>query len=303
MPQPKGGSSHRTVLDKLSRFLPQLVVAPSFLLILFFVYGFIIWTGYISFTDSRMLPAYEVQGFRQYFRLFAMDRWDVAFDNLLVFGAFYITLSLAIGCLLAVLLDQRIRAEGALRTIYLYPMAISFIVTGTAWKWMLNPSLGIESYIRGLGWESFRFDWIVDKDMAIYVVVIAAVWQASGFVMALFLSALRSVDQEIVKAAYLDGASTTRIYLGIILPSLRPVFLSAFVILAHLSIKSFDLVVALTGGGPGYASTLPANFMYEMTFRRNQIGLGAASAVMMLLTVAAIMVPYLYSELRGKRHA
>ncbi|MDX5593327.1 sugar ABC transporter permease [Pseudovibrio sp. SPO723] len=296
------GNKRPSVLDRLSTVLPQLVVAPSFLLILFFVYGFIIWTGYISFTNSRMLPSYELEGFRQYLRLFAMDRWDVAFNNLLIFGGFYISLSIVIGCLLAVLLDQRIRVEGTLRTIYLYPMAVSFIVTGTAWKWMLNPSLGIESYIRGLGWESFRFDWIVDKDMAIYVVVIAAVWQASGFVMALFLSALRSVDQEIIKAAYLDGASTTRIYLGILLPSLRPVFLSAFVILAHLAIKSFDLVVALTGGGPGYASTLPANFMYEMTFRRNQIGLGAASAVMMLLTVAAIMVPYLYSELRGKRH-
>ncbi|WP_068085008.1 carbohydrate ABC transporter permease [Polycladidibacter stylochi] len=290
------------LLDRLAERLPQIVVAPSFLLILVFVYGFIIWTGYVSFTKSKMLPVYKLDGLRQYTRLFSMDRWDVAYSNLFVFASLFIIVAIIIGCLLAVLLDQHIRAEGALRTIYLYPMAISFIVTGTAWKWMLNPSLGLEAYFQSLGWESFSFNWIVDKDMSIYVVVIAAVWQASGFVMALFLSALRSVDQEIIKAAYLDGASNTRIYMGIILPSMRPVFLSAFVILSHLAIKSFDLVVALTGGGPGYASTLPANFMYEMTFRRNQIGIGAASAMMMLATVAAIMIPYLYSELRGKKN-
>ncbi|SFK41763.1 glucose/mannose transport system permease protein [Pseudovibrio ascidiaceicola] len=302
MSNPQQRKQQMSVLDRLQRYLPQLVIAPPFLLLVFFVYGFIAWTGIISLTNSRMLPTFDVQGIQQYVRLLAMDRWNVAFDNLLIFGSLYILFSITIGCVLAVLLDQRIRAEGALRTIYLYPMAISFIVTGTAWKWILNPSLGIESYMQKLGWESFQFDWIVNRDMAIYVVVLAAVWQASGFVMALFLSALRTVDEDIIRAAHLDGASTTRIYFGIILPSLRPVFLSAFVILAHLSIKSFDLVVALTNGGPGYSSTLPANFMYEMAFRRNQIGLGAASAMMMLATVAAIIVPYLYSELRAKRH-
>ncbi len=302
MSNPQQRKQQMSVLDRLQRYLPQLVVAPPFLLLVFFVYGFIAWTGIISLTNSRMLPTFDVQGIQQYVRLLAMDRWNVAFDNLLIFGSLYILFSITIGCVLAVLLDQRIRAEGALRTIYLYPMAISFIVTGTAWKWILNPSLGIESYMQKLGWESFQFDWIVNRDMAIYVVVLAAVWQASGFVMALFLSALRTVDEDIIRAAHLDGASTTRIYFGIILPSLRPVFLSAFVILAHLSIKSFDLVVALTNGGPGYSSTLPANFMYEMAFRRNQISLGAASAMMMLATVAAIIVPYLYSELRAKRH-
>ncbi|WP_108817357.1 carbohydrate ABC transporter permease [Pseudovibrio sp. Alg231-02] len=302
MSNPQQRKQQMSVLDRLQRYLPQLVVAPPFLLLVFFVYGFIAWTGFISLTNSRMLPTFDFQGIQQYVRLLAMDRWNVAFHNLLIFGSLYILFSITIGCVLAVLLDQRIRAEGALRTIYLYPMAISFIVTGTAWKWTLNPSLGIESYMQKLGWESFQFDWIVNRDMAIYVVVLAAVWQASGFVMALFLSALRTVDEDIIRAAHLDGASTTRIYFGIILPSLRPVFLSAFVILAHLSIKSFDLVVALTNGGPGYSSTLPANFMYEMAFRRNQIGLGAASAMMMLATVAAIIVPYLYSELRAKRH-
>jgi glucose/mannose transport system permease protein len=153
--------------------------------------------------------------------------------------------------------------------------------------------------MHNLGWESFKFDWLVNSDMAIYTVVIAAVWQASGFVMAMFLAALRGVDQDIIRAAYMDGASLPRIYFGIIIPSIRPVFLSAIVVLAHLAVKSFDLVIALTGGGPGYSSDLPATFMYTMAFQRNQLGIGAASAMMMLATVMAIIVPYLYSELRG----
>ncbi|MFT6105678.1 MAG: glucose/mannose transport system permease protein [Paracoccaceae bacterium] len=292
----------RKFTDRIARALPQIVVAPSFTAILFFVYGFILWTGYISFTKSKMLPNYTLLGTRPYERLFQMDRWSVAIENLFVFGILFILVSIVVGCLLAILLDQKIRAEGFIRTIYLYPMAISFIITGTAWKWIMNPSLGLETVVRGWGWESFSFGWTNDPQLAVYALVMAAVWQSSGFVMALFLSALRSVDQDIIKAASLDGASPSRIYLRIILPTMRPVFMSAVVILSHLAIKSFDLVVALTGGGPGYSSTLPANFMYEMTFRRNEIALGAASAMVMLATVAAIMVPYLYSELRGKKH-
>jgi len=213
----------------------------------------------------------------------------------------YVAICLFLGLLLAILLDQRIRQEGTLRAIFLYPMALSFIVTGTAWKWMLNPGLGIEKLVREWGWTGFKFDWIVNEDMAIYTVVIAAVWQASGFVMAMFLAGLRGIDQDIIKAASIDGATLPRIYWRIIIPQLRPVFLSSVVILAHLAIKSYDLVVALTGGGPGYATDLPSLFMYAHTFTRNQLGMGAASAVMMLLTVAAIMVPYLYSEVRHAR--
>jgi glucose/mannose transport system permease protein len=229
------------------------------------------------------------------------SRFSVAFTNLVIFGALFILIAMALGTVLAVLLDQRIRIEGALRTIYLYPMAISFIVTGVAWKWILNPGIGIQKFMQDLGFAGFEFDWIVERDRAIYTLVIAAVWQASGFVMAMVLAGLRGVDQEILKAAQLDGASLPRIYWTIVLPSIRPVFVSAFVILLHLAVKSFDLVVALTGGGPGFQSTLPANFMYEMTFRRNQIAVGSASAVLMLAIVLAIIVPYLYSELRRER--
>jgi glucose/mannose transport system permease protein len=288
----------------LERQLPRLVVAPSFAASLFFVYGFILWTGYVSFSKSKMLPVYSLAGFANYAKLWNQERWHVAIANLAIFGVCFVVLCLLLGILLAVLLDQRIRAEGALRTIYLYPLALSFIVSGTAWRWLLNPSVGIQQFVRDLGYPDFTFAWITDTHLAVYTLVIAGVWQSSGFVMALFLAALRGVDQEIVKAAYLDGASLPRIYVSIIIPSVRPVFLTAIVVLSHIAIKSFDLVVALTGGGPGYASDLPANFMYEMTFRRNEIGVGAASAIMMLAAVLAIIVPYLYSELRGeRRHA
>ncbi|MCF6303749.1 MAG: sugar ABC transporter permease [Rhodobacteraceae bacterium] len=288
-------------MDWLQKHMPKMVLAPSFLAILIFVYGFIAWTTYISFTRSRLLPKYEIEGVIQYDRLFQSPRWDVAITNLAIFGILFIVISMLLGLLLAILLDQKIRTEGALRTIYLYPMALSFIVTGTAWKWILNPGLGIESVIQGMGWQSFEFDWLTDPDMAIYTVVIAGVWQASGFVMALFLAGLRSVDQEIIRAAMVDGVSTPRIYRSIIIPSMAPIFMSAFIVLSHLAIKSFDLVIALTGGGPGYATDLPATYMYAMAFSRGDLGQAASSATVMMMVVAAIIVPYLYSELRSRR--
>ena len=287
----------------LQRALPKLVLSPTLIASLVFVYGFILWTTYLSFTASKGYPVHELVGWLQYSRVWHHARWAVAMHNLAVFGTLYVVLCMAIGLLLAILLDQRIRQEDTLRAIYLYPLALSFIVTGTAWKWMLNPGLGLEKLVHGWGFESFKFDWIVNEDMAIYCVVIAGVWQASGFVMAMFLAGLRGIDQEMLKAASIDCASLPRIYWRIIIPQLRPVFLSSMVILVHLAIKSYELVVALTGGGPGYATELPSTFMYIHTFTRNQLGMGAASAVMMLLTVTAVMVPYLYSEMRGRRGA
>ena len=279
---------------------PRLVLAPSFIAILIFVYGFIAWTAWVSFTRSRLLPRYEIDGIIQYERLLASPRWCTAFSNLLVFGALFIVIAMVIGLILAILLDQNIRTEGALRTIYLYPMALSMIVTGTAWKWILNPGLGLEKMVQGWGFEDFSFNWLIDPDMAIYTVVIAAIWQSSGFVMALFLAGLRSVDTEIIRAAQVDGIPTWRVYTAFIIPSMAPIFLSAFIVLAHLAIKSFDLVIALTGGGPGYATDLPATYMYAMAFSRGDIGQAASSAMVMMMVVFAIVVPYLYSELRTK---
>ena len=286
----------------LDNLLPKLVLAPAFVLGLAFIYGFMVWNGLLSVTASRMLPNYELVGLAQYERLWAMDRWWVALKNLAIFGFLYVGVSMALGVFLAVLLDQKVRGEGFIRTVYLYPMALSFVVTGTAWKWILNPSEGLQKMMQDMGWTSFTFDWLVQSDMAIYCVVIAGVWQSAGFAMALFLAGLRGVDDSIIKAAQIDGASLPRIYLRIVLPALRPVFFSTLMVLAHLAIKSFDLVMALTSGGPGYATDVPATFMFAMSFTRGQIGLGAASATIMLVTVAAIVVPYLYSELRSKPH-
>ena len=284
----------------LEKHMPKIVLAPSFLVSIVFVYGFILWTAWVSLTKSKLMPRYELQGFFQYERLFDSVRWETALSNLFVFGFLFISISIILGLILAIFLDQRIRTEGVIRTIYLYPMALSLIVTGTAWKWILNPGLGLESTVKSLGWVDFSFDWLVDPEMAIYTVVIAGIWQASGFVMALFLAGLRSIDQEVIKAAQIDGIPTWRIYSSVIIPSMTSVFLSSFIVLSHLAIKSFDLVISLTGGGPGYATDLPATFMYTMAFSRGNLGQAASSAMIMMMIVFAIVVPYLYSELRTK---
>ena len=286
--------------DRLRDALPKLVLSPSVAVVAVFVYGFIGFTLALSFTDSRLLPSFGWVGWQNYVNLFRVRAWDTAVLNLAIFGGLYIAVCTVLGLGLAILLDQRIRAEGFIRTIYLYPMALSFIVTGVAWKWFLDPGIGLEAVVRGWGWEGFRFAWIKDGDMAIYTIVIAAVWQTSGFVMAMFLAGLRGIDEEMLRAARIDGASAFALYRRIVIPQLRPAFMSAFVVLAHMAIKSYDLVIALTGGGPGNATELPATFMYSYTFTRNQMGIGAASAVVMLMTIAAIIVPYLWSELREK---
>jgi glucose/mannose transport system permease protein len=282
--------------------MSKLALAPSLVLVTVGVYGFIAFTTVLSFTGSKMLPNLQHWvGLLQYQRLWANPRWQVAVENFAVFSALYIGLTLVAGLLLAILLDQKVRAEGALRAIYLYPMSISFIVTGVAWQWLMSPDLGLEKAFHTWGYTSLRFDWIKDERMALYCVVIAGLWQATGFVMALFLAALRGIDDSIIKAAQVDGASLPRIYWRIVLPSLRPVFFSTLMVVSHLAIKSFDLVMALTNGGPGFATDLPATFMYTMAFTRGQIGQGAAAATVMLMLVAAIVVPYLYSELRSNK--
>ena len=283
-------------------WLPRLVLSPTIIASLVFVYGFIFLTAYLSLTDSHMMPSFDYAGFGQYTELFGIDRWWVAAANLGIFGGLFIFICLFIGLTMAILLDQQIRQEGALRAIYLYPMALSFIVTGAAWKWILNPGLGLEKMMHDWGYTNFSFDWLVNSDMSIYTVVIAGVWQSSGFVMALFLAGLRGVDDAIIKAAMVDGASLPMIYRRIVIPSLRPVFFSVLLVLAHIAIKSFDLVMALTAGGPGTSSDVPAIFMYQFSFTRGQLGLGAASAMMMLATVLAVLVPLMYMETKGTRN-
>lgn len=283
----------------LQSYLPKLVITPTVFSAVVFIYGFIAVTAYISFTESRMLPNWEWAGLARYEQLFDNDRWWQSLRNLGIFGALFIGLSMGLGLLLAIFLDQKIRIEGSLRAIFLYPMALSFIVTGTVWKWLLNPGLGLEKLMIDWGWESFTFDWLVNSDMAIYCVVIAGVWQSVGFTMALCLAGLRGVDGEMIKAAQIDGASQSVIYRRIILPCMKPVFFSVALMLSHIAIKSFDLVMALTSGGPGTSSDVPAIFMYQFSFTRGQLGVGAAASMMMLMTVAAIAVPLMYGQAKS----
>lgn len=289
-----------SIRKKLRDSLPLIVMSPSLLAVTVCIYGFIAFTVLLSFTQSKMFPRYDFVGLGQYVRLFNNTRFQIAFVNIVIYASLYIVIGTALGLTIAILIDQRVRFEGLFRTIFLYPMALSFVVTGVVWQWILNPGLGIEKLVRSFGWASFEFRWLVDPDYAIYTVVIAGIWQITGFVMALFLAGLRGIDSEILKAARIDGAPLWKTYLLIIIPALRPVFLTALVIEAHMAIKSYDLVVALTKGGPGNSTELPSTFMYSSTFTRNEMGLGAASAVIMLMTVAAIIVPYLMSELKEK---
>jgi glucose/mannose transport system permease protein len=278
-----------------------LTVLPSGLVLIVFVYGFILWSFVLSLTSSRIAPVYDFVGLQQYALLWANDRWIQSLLNLATFGIVFVTMATLVGLVQAVFIDQKVRAEGVIRTIYLYPMAISFIVTGTAWKWMLNPSLGLERLVRSWGWETFRFDWIVNPDMAIYTLAIAAIWQSSGFAMAIFLAALRGIDGEIIKAARIDGATGWQTFRSVILPLLRPAFFTAIIVQVALALRCFDLMVAMTGGGPGFASDLPTNFFYQFAFGRSRLGFAAASGIMIFVMVLAVMLPFIIWELRHER--
>ncbi|ESX20892.1 sugar ABC transporter permease [Mesorhizobium sp. M0761] len=278
--------------ERLGSAMPLLVLGPSLVASFVYVFVFTGWTLYISLSNSSLLPTYGFVGLDNYASLWANRRWNIAYNNLFFFSAFYIVGSMAVGLLLAILIDQRVRGEAAWRTIFLYPLAVSFIVTGTVWSWLYNPTDGIQAMVRGFGWTSFSFALASDRHYAIYAVIITGVWQASGFAMALFLAGLRSVDQDLVKAAQIDGASTFRIYRKVLLPTIAPIFLAVAVIQIQFAIKTFDLVAALTKGGPGISTTFPAIYVYDLMFQRGQIGEGAAAAIMMLAAVAVVLVPY-----------
>ncbi len=271
---------------------PFLVIAPSLLASFVYVFVFCGWTIYISMSDSSLLPSYRFIGLQPYYELWANGRWKIAYGNLFYFSAFYVVLSLVVGLALAIAIDSRVRAEAMWRTIFLYPLAVSFVVTGAVWRWIYSPDVGVEHLVRGFGWSDFTFRLTTDRHLAIYSIIATGVWQSSGFAMALFLAGLRSVDPDLIKAAQIDGAGKARIYARIILPSIAPIFIAVVVVLLQFAIKTFDLVVALTNGGPGIATTFPANYVYDLMFQRGQINIGAAAAVMMLLALAVVLVPY-----------
>jgi glucose/mannose transport system permease protein len=287
---------------RLGRYLPLLVIWLPLLINVAHVVGFTAWTTWLSFTPSDLLPEYDWAGLRSYRGVLRTENTEVAYINLVIYGVGFVGLTTIVGFVLAVLIDQRIRAENLLRTIYLYPLAVSFIVTGTAWSWLFNPGLGIQKFVRSLGWSDFRFDWITDRDFALYTIVFAAVWHAAGFAMALFLAGLRSIDADLHKAAQIDGAGPARYYLRIAAPGLAPIAISVLVILLQFAIKTFDLVRAMTGGGPGIATMLPAVVVYDFMFQRGQLGRGSAAAVLLLLSLLVVLLPYYaYAHWRARR--
>ena len=259
------------------------------------------WTILYSFTDSKLLPRLRFVGLDQYERLWSAPRWLTSIENLAIYGVLALILSFVIGFLLAALLDQKIRFEDAFRTIFLYPFALSFVVTGLVWQWILNPDFGVQHIVRSLGWASFTFDPLYDADIVIYGLLFAGLWQGTGLVMCLMLAGLRGIDEDVWKAARVDGIPTWKTYLFIVIPMMRPVFITALVIVASGIVKLYDLVVAMTGGGPGQASEVPAKYVYEFMFRAQNLGQGFAASTMMLVTVAIILIPWAYLEFGGKR--
>jgi glucose/mannose transport system permease protein len=287
---------------RLGRYLPLLFIWLPLLINAAHVVGFTAWTTWLSFTPSDLLPEYSWAGVRAYRAVLRTENIQVAYINLVIYGIGFVGLTTLVGFVLAVLIDQKIRAENLLRTIYLYPLAVSFVVTGTAWSWLFNPGLGIQKFVRGLGWSDFRFDWITDRDFALYTIVFAAVWHAAGFAMALFLAGLRSIDADLHKAAQIDGAGPARYYLRIAAPMMAPIAISVLVILLQFAIKTFDLVRAMTGGGPGIATMLPAVVVYDFMFQRGQLGRGSAAAVLLLLSLLLVLLPYYaYAQWRARR--
>src|SRR5262249_54302429 len=228
---------------------------------------------------------------RNYTAVLATRNWNIAFDNLLLFGSAFVLLSLMTGLMLAILIDQRIRGENVLRSIFLYPLAVSFVVTGTVWSWLLNPGLGIQKLVHDLGWTSFRFDWLIDRDMAIWTIVIAAVWQSSGFAMALFLAGLRSVDADLIKAAQIDGAGPMRMYRRVILPTLWPITITVVVIQLQFAISTFDLVRALTNGGPRNTAPLPPPPLPHPMFPPGPLPPGGAPPAAVRLLLLPLPLP------------
>ncbi|WP_438955038.1 carbohydrate ABC transporter permease [Cognatiyoonia sp.] len=264
--------------------------------------GCTLWTIYHSFTKSRLLPAPQKWvGTDNYDRLWSENRWITSIENLAIYGACSLVLSLCIGFLLAALLDRKIRFENTIRTIILYPFALSFVVTGLVWQWLLNPDLGIQNVIQNLGWTSFAFDPLNNADIVIYGILIAGIWQGSGFVMVLMLAGMRGIDEDVWKASRVEGIPVWKTYLFIVIPMMRPVFVTALVIISAGIIKVYDLVVAQTSGGPGIASEVPAKYVIDKMFGSQNLGLGFAASTMMLLSVLVVLIPWAYLEFGGKK--
>jgi len=281
----------------------KIAAIPMILIALVFFVGCTLWTIYHSFTASRLFPAPDRWvGLNQYERLWQTRRWLVSIENLAWYGISAMILSLVIGFTLAALLDRKIRFENTIRTFILYPYALSFIVTGLVWQWILNPDLGLQNVVRSLGWQSFVFDPLNNPNIVIFGILLAGVWQGSGFIMVIMLAGLRGIDADIWKATRVDGIPAWKTYIFVIIPMMRPVFVTALVLIASGIVKVYDLVVAQTSGGPGISSEVPAKYVIDRMFESQNLGQGFAASTMMLVSVLIIVVPWAYLEFGGKRH-
>ncbi|MDC0121155.1 sugar ABC transporter permease [Amylibacter sp.] len=276
---------------------------PMILTVLFVFLGGSIWTMAYSFTSSRLLPKWKFVGFDQYERLWETRRWIISIENLALYGIFSLIFTLVIGFTLAALLDRKIRFENTFRTILLYPFALSFIVTGLTWQWILNPDFGLQGVIRDLGWEAFSFDPLNDPETVMFGLLISGLWQGTGLIMVILLAGLRGIDEDIWRAARIDGIGTVKTYIRIIIPMMRPVFVTALVLIAAGIIKIYDLVVAQTDGGPGIASEVPAKYVMNYMFGAQNLGQGFAASTMMLVSVIVILIPWAYLEFGGRKNA
>ena len=283
-------------MSKFRNIASIIALLPMIIISLTVFIGCIIYSFIYSLTNSKLIPVTNFVGFDQYDRLFKQRKWDVAVENIFIYGFVFTIGCLIIGFLLAVLIDQKFR------TIFLYPYAMSFVVTGLVWKWVLNPTFGLENSMHMWGMTWFELDWLVNRDLAIYAVCIAAVWQGAGFVMVLMLAGLRGIDEDIWKSLSIEGVAKWKSYIFVILPMLRPMVVTAIVLIAAGVVKVYDLILALTSGGPGYATTTPAMYVMENFFSRANLGQAFAASIIMFISVVCILAPWAFYEfyLRNK---
>ena len=297
MEKSKNGERPNRLFRNLSAKIASI---PMILTAVVVFLGGTLWTVLYSFTSSRLLPKLNFVGIDQYERLWNTRRWLISIENLALFGLFSMVFTLVVGFTLAALLDRKIRFENTFRTILLYPFALSFIVTGLAWQWILNPDFGLQRVVQNMGWQNFSFDPLNNPDIVMFGLLIAGLWQGTGLIMVIMLAGLRGIDDEIWKAARIDGIGTVKTYIKVIIPMMRPVFITALVIIASGIVKLYDLVVAQTSGGPGIASEVPAKYVMEYMFGAQNLGQGFAASTMMLVSVVVILIPWAYLEFGGR---
>ena len=280
------------------------LVMPSIVAVGIFVYGFILWSLRVSLSQWKgLLPDYTWVGLKNYFELFADPRFHIDIRNTVIFTVVFVGGSLVLGLFMAILLDQNLPGESFFRNIFLFPMAISFIVTGVVWRWLMNPATGsrisgFNQLFHSLGLDFLINRWHTTPTWGIAAIALAAIWQMSGYTMAMYLGGLRGISDDLREAARVDGASEWQIYRHIIFPLISPITLSAMIILGHISLKVFALIVAIAG--KQLPLDVPAIYMWQVTFDGYFFGKGAAISILLLLVVSVLVIPYIYYNLKNE---